>query len=132
MQDEDDETYLKRFDNVIAGATAEDGTTIDGSESVYDEEDEEEDYSDEEDSDDYDEDEDEEDDERFGYEDDESARTSAAEFRSDISVGFSDTEEYSRAGDAVASDGNGRCKEANDVGRSHDEQHPTELTNSWS
>lgn len=114
VQDEDDETYLKKFDNVVVGATAEDGTTIDASESVYD--DEGEDYSDEEDSDEYSEDE--EDESYGGYEDcdedGESTRTSAAEFRNDTSSGFSDSEEY-RPADAGDSDGNGKCKEGNDA-----------------
>ncbi|KAK3120207.1 hypothetical protein QOZ80_9AG0683700 [Eleusine coracana subsp. coracana] len=126
-EDEDDEAYLKRFDNTVAGATAEDGTSVDGSDSVYGDLDDD-DYSDEEDPDDYSEDEDDEDDESFVYEDDESTRTSTAEFGNDINLGFSDREEY-RPGDA--GDLDGKCKDANDVGRSQDEQ-PTELTNSWS
>ncbi|TVU03064.1 hypothetical protein EJB05_51392, partial [Eragrostis curvula] len=127
-EDEDDEAYLKRF------ATAEDGISIDGSESVYNEDD---DYSDEEDSGDYSEDEDDEDDDNFSYEDDEedndcaAARTSAADFRSEIGLDFSDGRENYRLEDGSDSSANAKCNEANDTTRSHDEQ-PTELTNSCS
>jgi hypothetical protein len=85
---------------VVAGATAEDGASVDGSKSLYDEDD----YSDDEDSGDYSED---EDDENFGYNEDD-------EFRSDIDLGSSDKENY-RLEDAGDSGGSVKCRETNEM-----------------
>jgi hypothetical protein len=66
---------------VVAGATAEDGASVDGRNSLYDE-------------DDYSEDEDYEDGDNFGYDEDEDGvstrSTCADEFRSDIDLRSSD------------------------------------------
>uniref|UniRef100_A0A0A9BZR3 CFM3 n=1 Tax=Arundo donax TaxID=35708 RepID=A0A0A9BZR3_ARUDO len=131
VEDEDDEAYLKRFDNVVAGHTAEEGTSIDGSSSVYDEAD----YSDEEDADDYYE-EDDDDDEGFDYDNDEggedgpSVGTSGADFGGELDSDFRSRENY-RLEEGSDSHGHGKCSEADDDRNSHNEQ-PTELTSSCS
>ncbi|KAL6654007.1 hypothetical protein ACP70R_007472 [Stipagrostis hirtigluma subsp. patula] len=124
-EDEDDEDYLKRFDNVVADYTAEDGTSLDGSNPVYDEAD----YSDEEDASDYPED----DEESFGYDNDDDydndEDVSDSDFRNGTDVDFSGRESYRLEGSRP--DGNGMYSEASEVRDSHSE-HPTELTNSCS
>lgn len=114
MEDEDDEAYLKRFDNEVAGATAEDGD-----DPVYDEAD----YPDSEDE--------AEDDEGFDSENDEdadeAAGTPGGDFRSEAGFGFP-AREY-----RLGVDHNGERSTAGETRNSHaaDEQR-TELTNTSS
>jgi len=84
MEDEDDEAYLKRFDDEVAGATAEGRTSLaDGNDPVYDEAD----YPDSDDeADDYYTGEEDGDDESFNSEDgeeDEPAGSTDGDFRSE-------------------------------------------------
>ncbi|RLM58907.1 hypothetical protein C2845_PM18G10310 [Panicum miliaceum] len=119
MEDEDDEAYLKRFDDEVAGATAEGGTSLDGSDPVYDEAD----YPDSEDeAGDYYAGED-EDDESFDSEDDEEdepAGTPDGDFRNEA-----DFESSARLEGGLS----GECGTAREPTNSHAGEQPTELTN---
>jgi hypothetical protein len=94
-QDEDDEAYLKRFDNEVTGATAADGNDPVHDEADYpdSEDDEAGDYLEEdEDGEGFDSENDDEDDE-----DEAAAGTHGGDFRSEAGFEFSDRE-YSRFG----------------------------------
>ncbi|CAD6253577.1 unnamed protein product [Miscanthus lutarioriparius] len=128
MEDEDEEAYLKRFDNEVTGATTEDG-----SESVDDEAD----YPDSDDeAGDYysDEDDDGEDDEVFGYDEDDEAAAGAsdADFRAgEVGFGSSDSGAHGLEG-AVGSCGewDGKCNGASDSGQHSHAEQPPELASS--
>ncbi|KAL6841633.1 hypothetical protein ACP4OV_028572 [Aristida adscensionis] len=122
-EDEDDEAYLKRFDNGVAGDTAEDAISPDGSNPLYNDADysgeEDGDYSEEEDdnSDDNDE-------ESFGYDKD-NEDEDISDFRNNTDVEFSGREIGGLEGNP--SNGNGECSEASEITNSYSE-HPTELS----
>ncbi|XP_062182502.1 CRM-domain containing factor CFM3, chloroplastic/mitochondrial-like, partial [Phragmites australis] len=119
VEDEDDEAYLKRFDNVVAGGTAEDGTSLDGSNSLYDEDG---DYSEEDDANDYAE----EDDGSDGDEDEARTRTSDADFHGEIDLDLSGRENYKLEDSDPDGNGSGKCNEASDNRSSYSEL-PSEL-----
>nr|AGT17286.1 CRM family member [Saccharum hybrid cultivar R570] len=124
MEDEDDEAYLKRFHDEVAGATAEDGNdSVDDEADHPDSDDEAGDYSDEDD--------DGEDDETFDYdgEDEAAAGVSDADFRAG-EVGFSSSDRGDHGLDGGAGSC-GKCNEATSDSRqqSHTEQ-PPELASS--
>ncbi|CAD6256485.1 unnamed protein product [Miscanthus lutarioriparius] len=120
MEDEDDEAYLKRFDNEVAGATAEDGSeSVDDEADYPDSDDEVGDYSDE------------DDDEAFGYDDDDEAAT-AADFRAG-EVGFSSSDRGNHGLDEGAGscgERDGKCNEASDSGQHSHTEQPPELASS--
>jgi len=127
MEDEDDEAYLKRFDNKVAGATAEGGTSLDGSDSndpVYDEAD----YPDSKDeAGDFYPGEVDDNDDSFDSEDaeeDEPAGAPDGDFRSEKADFEFSAREYRLEGGQI-----GECSTAREARNSHADEQPTELLN---
>ncbi|OQU83761.1 hypothetical protein SORBI_3005G169600, partial [Sorghum bicolor] len=131
MEDEDDdEAYLERFDNEVAGATAEDGSeSVDDEADYPDSDDEAGDYSDEDDDG-------EDDQEAFGYDDGDEAAAgvSNADFcAGEVRFGSSDRGDHGLEGAASCGEWDGKCNdEASDGGQhSHTEkEQPPELASS--
>ncbi|RLM70348.1 hypothetical protein C2845_PM17G12490 [Panicum miliaceum] len=123
MEDEDDEAYLQRFDDEVAGATAEGGTSLDGNDPVHDEAN----YPDSEDeAGEYHAGED-EDDESFDSKEDEAAGASDGDFRGE-KAGF----EFSAGEYRLEGGQNGESGTALEARNSRADEQPAELTNTSS
>lgn len=136
MQDEDDEAYLRSFDNAAAGDSAEDGTSLDVSNSSYGDDG---DYS-EDDDDEYAEDDngdDDYDEEGFDYhendddedEDGSPSITSGGNLRDDTYLDCSNREDHSLEGSVADEKSN---YHDNSSRRNSYSEQPTEQTNSCS